>query len=123
VGLALPCASLAWLHGGHVTPEQEALHEHADALGILHHHGDAEPHDHPDADSVRVSLVPHGPELTPPSTVNLLPNDTVQSIVAGSVLTAPAGFRPRIPAVLQLIMHSVDLPHPKVPPRLSPNLA
>lgn len=92
---------MAWLSGGHVTPEQAALHAQYEALGMHDHHA----HDHApagDADVINdlstVATPPTTPMLTAASpAVRVDSAVTAQSKPgAGGMLVPPASFGTRL---------------------------
>ncbi len=117
IGLAAPGASLTWLHGGHATPEQAALHVQEMASGMTSHHpglyraalgprlcaGDAS----------SAVVVPDSPQVLPGLPGTGMPTDMMRSALVQPTVVLHPALSERLSSVsnLSCAQHSPSPPH------------
>lgn len=88
IAVSGPITSAIWARGGHVTPEQWAIHEMLDQLGIHHHHDAAgiaravEGNESGDIQAMILLAVGTTPLITAPGEVNSVLDATPLGLLA-----------------------------------------
>lgn len=125
LALAAPGASVAWVHGGHVTPEQVALHNLEDAEGVPYHHGErATDASTSAADGLGMQAshkpaVPGVPQVQTGSTSSPAPTGTMQAGLAYAFVLPDSGSSERLTSYITLPPSEPAPSPPGKPPQIS----